>query len=86
MLINNKEYNELLKEQDLDRKNVVDMAHEAYRFEPEWKHFPTTIVDEINSRLSSTGFESASTYHKKTIIDNLWKGLEEYNKKQKGVS
>ena len=82
MLINNKEYNELLKEQDLDRKNVVDMAHEAYRFEPEWKHFPTTIVDEINSRLSSTGFESASTYHKKTIIDNLWKGLEEYNKNQ----
>jgi len=79
MLIGNKEYNKLVKEQDIDRENVMSAARESYKFKPEWKYFPAVIIDEIDSRLSSTNFHAASSYDKKRIIDNIWKGLDEYN-------
>jgi hypothetical protein len=79
MLATNKEHIKMVNDYQAGSEKGLSKLMEGYSFKPEWEHVDATIVDEINNKLSSTGFFVESSYNRKLIIERIWDGIERYN-------
>ena len=73
-----------LNDQNLKKENDFKEQIVA-KVEPEYTYLDKSMTRFIHDELLRVGFQDATTWDKKLILDNIWDGLEEYYIRQNPV-